>query len=114
MPSADERMGARKIFEGAVWRLGQLGRLGRLGQVGMDRDFSAATNSMLLYAACCCMLLWVCGGFKASGDVASFGCRFASGVGLQVSSQKVFYPFLHVAAATTIYRFWKILEDSCM
>ena len=36
MPSEDERMGARKIFEGAVWRLGQMGQLGQLGR-GLQR-----------------------------------------------------------------------------
>ena len=50
MPSKDERMGARKIFEGAVWRLGQLGQLGR--------DFSAETS--------CCECVALCGGFIAS------------------------------------------------
>lgn len=68
MPSEDERMGARKIFEGAVWRLGQMGQLGQLG-----RDFSAATS--------CCERVALCGGFIASrasgaGLLSHAICRF--------------------------------------
>jgi hypothetical protein len=71
VPSEDERMGARKIFEGAVWRLGQMGQLGQLGQLG--RDFSAATS--------CCECVALCGGFIASrasgaGLLSHAICRF--------------------------------------